>query len=193
MAGIPFKKRGDLRATDKETLQAIKNYILSKQVFALFDMAIEKRKKEIGKTAQEINLSKIPNYKEVLSSLAPMVQNRQSPKQIYINPIMRYAINSLSDGNVLEAKDKQAVDGLEFYLTPAVPSNTMYVLPDPVYTGVMAIPRFGFLSFKDIVCLENYADFPESIEEDSLLRLTNIEAPYKITVPQRLIDDYLNI
>lgn len=185
-------KKTDLER-EKEVAQAIKNYTLSRQVFSLFDTAIEKRKKEIGKTAQEINLSKIPNDRELISALAPMVQNRFSPKQIYINPIMRNAVNSLSDEAILEAKDRQAVNGLEFYSTIAVAPNTMYVLPDPVLVGVMAIPRFGFLPLKDIVCVENYADFPDDIKIDSLLRLTNIEAPYKITVPQRWIDDYQGI
>lgn len=178
---------------EKEFAQAIKNFQLSMGVFELFDSAIEKVKKDIGKTKQEIHLSKIPKFKELLSSLAPMLQNRFTPKQIYINPIMRSAINSLSDDNVLEAKDKQAVNGIEFYSTIATAPNTMYVLPESDLVGVMAIPRFGILPYSDIVCLENYADFPSDIKEDTLLRLTNIEAPYKITVPQRWIDDYTGI
>ncbi|MBQ5474396.1 MAG: hypothetical protein IIT65_06775 [Lachnospiraceae bacterium] len=189
MGAFLFQLKGGL----KETLQAIKNYVLGKAVFELFDMGIEKVKGEIGKTAQEIHLSKIPTYKELVSSLPPMLNNRLSPKQIYINPIMRNAVNSLSDEAILEAKDKQAVNGLEFYSMPAVAPNTMYVLPDPDLVGVMAIPRFGILPYSDIVCLENYADFPSDIKEDTLLRLTNIEAPYKITVPQRWIDDYQGI
>ena len=106
---------------------------------------------------------------------------------------MRSAINDQSNAIILKGKDRQVVNGVEFYSTIAVAPNTMYVLPDPDLVGVMAIPRFGILPYSDIVCLENYADFPSDIKEDTLLRLTNIEAPYKITVPQRWIDDYTGI
>jgi hypothetical protein len=178
---------------EKEIAQAVKNFILSKRVFRLFDSAIEKVKKDIGKTKQEIHLSKIPNYPEMLSSLAPMLQNRFTPKQIYINPILRNAINFQSDDKVLEAKDKQVVNGIEFYSTIAIAPNTMYVLPDSDLVGVMAIPRFGILLYPDMKSLDNYADFPADIKEDVLLRLTNIEAPHRVTVPQRWIDDYTGI
>lgn len=180
-----------MTSEEKETLRAIKNYVLSKAVFELFDMGIQKVKKETGDTAQAICLSKIPTYKELLSSLAPMLNNRLSPKQIYIHPIMRDAINSLSDSPVLEAKDKQTANGLEFYSTGAIEANIIYVLPDPILTGVEAIPRFNTLLLKDIVCLKNYADFPDDIKTNTLLRLINIKAPYKITIPQRCIDDYV--
>ncbi|MBO7731020.1 MAG: hypothetical protein J6S67_00655 [Methanobrevibacter sp.] len=181
--------------SEEEYRQAIKNYVLGKKVFDLFDMAIEKCKKEIGKTDQEIHLSKIPNYRELVSSLAPMLQNRQSPKQIYMSPIMAYAIDSLSNDTLLATNEKPEllISDLRVHKTLAVDDNTIYALPDPDLVGVMAVPRFGILPLKDIVCLENYADFPDSIEENSLLRLINIEAPYKITVPQRWIDDYKNI
>lgn len=178
---------------EREITQAIKNFTLSSQVFDLFDMGIEKVKKDIGKTNQEIHLNKIPNFKEVLSSLAPMLKNRFSPKQIYINPILRSAINDQSGEIILKAEDKQTVNGIEFYSTIATAPNTMYVLPDPNLVGVTVEPRFGILPYADIKSLDNYADFPAGIPNDVLLRLINIEAPYKITVPQRWIDDYTGI
>lgn len=181
------------KSNEKEAMQGIKNFTLSKRVFDLFNAGIEKRKREIGKTPQEICLDKIPNYRGLLAALAPMFQNRLSPKQIYLNPLMRHAINSVSDEGVFEAKDKQEVNGIEFYSTPMTAPNTLYVLPDFTYVGVEAVKQFGLLNIKEIKYLENYADFPESVEEDCLLRLVNIKAPYKITVPQRALDDCFGI
>lgn len=126
-----------------------------------------------------------------------MRRNRLDCEQIYMNPKMAAAVKIASKnivwnesailGNPFEIGD------ITFYLTPAVAPNVIWALPAYPQTGVLAIPKFGeFLGFKDVTWLENYADFPENVEGDTLLRLSNIKAPYKITVPMEALDMVAN-
>ena len=65
-------------------MQAIKNFTLSKRVFDLFEAGIERGKREIGKTPQEICLDKIPNYRGLLAALAPMLQTHRFANAVLV-------------------------------------------------------------------------------------------------------------
>ena len=180
--------------TDEEIQRQITQRTLSRRVFGLFDEAIEKGKEIAGSTDQEIPFGHIPEYPELLSAaLASMGRNRLNCEQIYMNPKMAADIKIASKNLVW---DKSAIlgnpfeiCGITFYLTPAVAPNVIWALPAYPQTGVLAIPKFGeFLGFKNVTWLENYVDFPENVEADTLLSLINIKAPYKITVPMEALD-----
>lgn len=180
--------------TDEEIQRQITQRTLSRRVFGLFDDAIEKGKEIAGRTDHEIPFGHIPEYPELLSAaLASMRRNRLDCEQIYMNPIMAAGVK-IASKNLVWSKsgildNPFEINGIIFYLTPAVVPNVIWALPAYPQTGVLAIPKFGeFLGFKDVTWLENYVDFPENVEADTLLRLCNIKAPYKITVPREALD-----
>lgn len=179
---------------DEEIQRKITQRTLSRRVFQLFDAAIEKAKKEYGDTGQEITFGHIPDYPELLSAaLASMAKNRVICNQIYMNPIMEAEIRTRTNAIVMRKSEilpnPFEVNGIRFYRTPAVAPNVIWALPAYWEAGAEAIPRFGeFLGFKNVTWLENYVEFPENVEADALLRLNNIKAPHKITVPKEALE-----
>jgi hypothetical protein len=125
--------------------------------------------------------------------LKRMLNNCLMPEQFYMNPIMAtycHTSDLTSYLNTYTLRHLLTLFGNTYYLglSVSLPPNVFYILPAPSHTGVSAFSLFSmFPSFKDEIWLEKYVDLPEEVNKYTGLRLINVKAPYRVTVPASLL------
>ena len=161
-----------------------------KRIWNLFDLAIE-RNKAMGFADQDIQFDHVPTVEDFMKVLASMMNNCQSPKQFYMNPILAtYSFPYSYMAGVDGGKWELSFVGKNYYLglSPSLPPNVFYVCPSYFQTGVWAFPLFNeYITLGENICLEKYVDLPDEVNQYTGFRLINATAPYRVTVPASLL------